>query len=573
MAECGPPVSVNYSDFFVREQDRKLLPWDKFSCWITCFCVVTFDLELGQVIEKIFPDHVEFSEKEKSNICYLAFPDSNTGCMGDTQFHFRIRASPSKIDQLAHSRSEKDLPVYLMKDIDYHYGFVYFRQVKDSSLKRGYFQKSVVLVTKLPYVNLFSHIIKIVAPEYFANGDAAVEAVCYQIDKWEAPSPGQTLQLPIMGTVLQVRVSSKKDRPGAIASPEKDCERTVGMPSQIFPNLNEVNVYKALNPVLVHVHLLWELILLGEPIVILAPSPSMCSQTVQALVGLILPLKYCCDYRPYFTIHDSDFKEYTTKTQMPPPVMLGVTNPFFAKTLQQWPHIIRVGEMPSLTISRPSGPGSSRKEQQLKQGVYTKYKAKLERDKLIFKKLAKGSSSSRPLEAQNALLRRHFIELTQSFMIPLERYLSSLMPLQRSISPWRAFPRLKQFDTDEFLRTLGNFGPQLTSKLKGNWTGLYKKFFKSPNFEGWFKHRREEINQKLEILHLEAICNADIAMWVHDKFEVEIVDLYMQIKQKLVMPKTHKAYISMDMRRRLRRQLDRVLDCLSMDLQVVLKQA
>merc|ERR1719378_317007 len=155
---------------------------------------------------------------------------------------------------------------------------------------------------------------------------------------------------------------------------------------------------------------------------------------------------------------------------MPPPVILGVTNPFFAKTLQQWPHIIRVGEMPSLTISRPSGPGSlSRKEQQLKQGVYTKYKPTLERDKLLFKKLAKGSSKSRPLEAQNALLKRHFIELTQSFMIPLERYLSSLMPLQRSISPWMAAPKLKQFEADAFLRTLGLFGPQLTSKLKGNW--------------------------------------------------------------------------------------------------------
>ena len=34
-----------------------------------------------------------------------------------------------------------------------------------------------------------------------------------------------------------------------------------------------------------------------------------------------------------------------------PPVMLGVTNPFFAKTLQQWPHIIRVGEMPNLSKS------------------------------------------------------------------------------------------------------------------------------------------------------------------------------------------------------------------------------
>ena len=28
-----------------------------------------------------------------------------------------------------------------------------------------------------------------------------------------------------------------------------------------------------------------------------------------------------------------------------PAVILGVTNPFFAKTLQHWPHIIRIGEM------------------------------------------------------------------------------------------------------------------------------------------------------------------------------------------------------------------------------------
>lgn len=28
-----------------------------------------------------------------------------------------------------------------------------------------------------------------------------------------------------------------------------------------------------------------------------------------------------------------------------PSVILGVTNPFFAKTLQHWPHIIRIGEM------------------------------------------------------------------------------------------------------------------------------------------------------------------------------------------------------------------------------------
>lgn len=31
-----------------------------------------------------------------------------------------------------------------------------------------------------------------------------------------------------------------------------------------------------------------------------------------------------------------------------PPVILGVTNPFFAKTLQHWPHILRIGAMNNL---------------------------------------------------------------------------------------------------------------------------------------------------------------------------------------------------------------------------------
>ena len=51
MAAGGGDVCVNYSDFIVQEEDRRVLPWDRFSHWITCFCVVTFDLELGQVIE------------------------------------------------------------------------------------------------------------------------------------------------------------------------------------------------------------------------------------------------------------------------------------------------------------------------------------------------------------------------------------------------------------------------------------------------------------------------------------------------------------------------------------------
>ncbi|XP_064796076.1 protein DENND6B-like isoform X1 [Oncorhynchus masou masou] len=85
--------------------------------------------------------------------------------------------------------------------------------------------------------------------------------------------------------------------------------------------------------------------LIGEPVVIMAPSPTVSSETVLALASSIAPLQYCCEYRPYFTIHDTEFKEYTTSTQAPPNVILGVTNPFFIKTFQSWPHITCLGEL------------------------------------------------------------------------------------------------------------------------------------------------------------------------------------------------------------------------------------
>lgn len=33
------------------EQEQLLLPWDRFSAWLHCICVVGFDLELGQAVE------------------------------------------------------------------------------------------------------------------------------------------------------------------------------------------------------------------------------------------------------------------------------------------------------------------------------------------------------------------------------------------------------------------------------------------------------------------------------------------------------------------------------------------
>ena len=146
--------------------------WGNFHNWLHSIAVVTFDLELGQVIESIYPategaQSDQLSEQDKTNVCYLAFPDSNSGIMGDVQFHFRIRRSRPSVAQASpgsvHVKyNNKCLPTLQMEH-NFLFGFTYFRQVKDPSIRRGYYQKSVILLTYLPLVTLFTNLANIVA--------------------------------------------------------------------------------------------------------------------------------------------------------------------------------------------------------------------------------------------------------------------------------------------------------------------------------------------------------------------------------------------------------------------------
>uniref|UniRef100_A0A8C0H279 DENN domain containing 6A n=1 Tax=Chelonoidis abingdonii TaxID=106734 RepID=A0A8C0H279_CHEAB len=527
-----------------------LLPWDRFSAWLHCVCVVGFDLELGQAVEVIYPQHSKLTDKEKTSICYLSFPDSNSGKC------FLL---------LCHLKS-------VCKDPAYYYGYVYFRQVRDKTLKRGYFQKSLVLISRLPYIHLFHTVLRHIAPEYFVKSEPFLEAVCSDVDHWPPPVPGKTLILPIMGIIMKVRIPTCHDKPGTTHivqfTHEVDTQISIALPT-----VHEVDLFRCFCPVFFHIQMLWELVLLGEPVVVMAPSPSESSDTVLALVSCISPLKYCSDFRPYFTIHDSEFKEYTTRTQAPPSVILGVTNPFFAKTLQHWPHIVRIGE-----IKLPGEVPKQVKVKKLKNlktldskpGVYTSYKPYLNRDEEIIKQLQKGVQQKRPAEAQSVILRRYFLELTQSFIIPLERYVASLMPLQKSISPWKSPPQLRQFSQEDFMKTLEKAGPQLTSGLKGDWIGLYRHFLKSPNFNGWFRTRRKEMTQKLEALHLEALCNEDLLFWSQKHTEVETVDLVLKLKNKLFQADREHLPMKPDTMEKLQMHIDTIILALPDDLQDIL---
>ncbi|XP_061618624.1 protein DENND6B isoform X4 [Phyllopteryx taeniolatus] len=512
-------------------------PWARFSSWLECVCVVTFDLELGQAIELVYPPDVKLTEKEKSSLCYLSFPDSYSGSIGDTQFSFRMRQSVGRSrSRLADDVYNRDAAAALQSEASHFYGYVYFRQVKDVSVKRGYFQKSLVLVSRLPFVQLFYAVLHVIAADFFHRSEPSLEtgdvtththagdhdddddddddddendiflvrAVCKQMDRWPFLAPGLTLTLPLMDVVLQVRIPCQNDKAG---SPARATAKENAVPTRtLLPSVHELDLFRCFQSVLIHLQMLWELALLGEPLVVMAPSPTVSSETVLALVR--------------------------------PNVILGVTNPFFIKTFHNWPHVLRLGETTKMLGDVPKQLKVKKvaklKTLDTKPGVFTAYKSFLLKDKVLIKRLLKGIQRRRPSEVQSAILRRHFLELTQSFIIPLERYMASLMPLQRSVTPWKTPPQIRPFSQDEFMAVLERGGPQLTSALRGDWTGLYRKFFKSPNFDGWYRQRHREMTRKLESLHLEVICEADLLGWTRDKSEVEIVDLILKLREKLL---------------------------------------
>ena len=142
----------------------------------------------------------------------------------------------------------------------------------------------------------------------------------------------------------------------------------------------------------------------------------------------IWPFRYGGDYRPFFTIHDPDFNYVSSKLSSPPRILLGVTNPFFARSLEHWPHIIRLADVELDRSNDKTGKSKRRAERSKifdsKPGIYSKYKPFLRKDREFIKRVLNGLKEPDNIEEQNALIVKYFSDLTQSVMIPLERYLS-----------------------------------------------------------------------------------------------------------------------------------------------------
>ncbi|KAH7046246.1 hypothetical protein BKA57DRAFT_515342, partial [Linnemannia elongata] len=364
-------------------------------------------------IESVYPPS-EFTPEESKNICFSSFPDSNTFDVGDTVFNFRIRSTTA-------GRAATGPTT----DAGFLYGYVFFRQKQDPSIRRGYFQKSVVVLTQHPFIGLFSKLVSVLGPAYFEVGKPMLETAFHDIARWRAPTTDSMMELPFMGQLLQVQLAKPQQpqlletSPFEIATYQPD---THILSSDLVPDL----------------WLCWELMTLAEPIMLIGTSPEVCSESVASLVDLINPIPYCGDYRPYFTIQDTDFKSFCNKLSPPSSIVL-----------------VAAG---SPKLNKPSS-------LDFVQGLVTKRKGAIAKDTNLLCMLAEATANrSSPDYLLDNILRKYFVTLTEKFLVPLNRYFATLVPNDISLSSTLQFPHIAPFKQQTFLKYLAKNPPAITFK-------------------------------------------------------------------------------------------------------------
>ncbi|XP_027902961.1 protein DENND6A-like [Vigna unguiculata] len=566
--------------FLVRTEVSPSVDSESLQRWVVAFCAIRFDLEQGQLVEECYPQGC-LSHDEELEIAYSSFPDSvsqhqNRSSIHDCIFFFRIRRILKK------SLDEKSV-ADSSNASKFLYGYVFNRQRQDERLKRGGEQKSVVILSYNPYSSVFRPLLQIVGPLFFDIGKKALEHIAAYVSKWPVPVPGKVMDLPIGNAALKVNLPPAHSLPleGEVFFEEGASSMTPFVPNnQPVPQglFHDSDLFGSFRGILLQLWLLWELLLIGEPILIIAPTPPQCCEAVASLVSLLAPLLCSVDFRPYFTIHDPVFARLNSiqEGEAFPSMILGVTNLFFLKALRNIPHIVSVGSPPPnsnrLTLmSRSTGRISGRPEglgiQQLslnkfspsnllsavrlrrdgplclmtehKEAIWSTYSATTKPDTSILNRLIDAGVSPRVEESMsvvnNEILRRHFLELTTNFLAPFSPYFRTSIPSEGS-SPYIDPPSLPPFNADEFLASLSARGPGkfILKRMRSNWLDLYRRFLYGPNFMPWFKRRRAIAEHEQGRLWRQARMKSDIQQLISRLSELEIVDSFNVIERLLL---------------------------------------
>ncbi|KAG9014874.1 hypothetical protein FRB94_009032 [Tulasnella sp. JGI-2019a] len=458
------------------------------SRWIVTFAVVNFDLDLGPVVERLYPE-VLMTSGVRENIAFSAFPDASLFETGVQCHSFRIRDTVSEQSRTSATSSPSSGASSISDG--FLYGYALFLQKRDASSKRGYLQRSVVILSHLAYPSLFTAAVSKLGAFYFSHGVTMLETACYNIASWPDPTRGTALALGFLGDVMDVEIPRHENEHQSVATSSfgEKFNMKVHMLASLPTSLpSPISLFASFLP---KVWALWECLVLSEPLLIFAPSPSQTSAIIWWLRDFLRPIPLAGDFRPYFHIHDQDYANLVNKNPPKPGLILGVTNPFFTNLCKHWPHVLSVGREEDAAKTQ-TGPQST-PYMGPAPGFHSKHQRFISKDRNLLKKLEEAlhKGGAAEMEACN-LLRQHFTDRTTMLLVPLNRHFASLIPTDPNAP-------LKPFTPTSFLASLKVHGSMLPFRSSSKQKEFYVKWLRTPAFGVWLTERVEEVQEAFKL--------------------------------------------------------------------------
>lgn len=86
--------------------------------------------------------------------------------------------------------------------------FEILNHIKVRFLNNIFSLQSVILLSRLPFINLYYEVLALIAPKYFDGGEHILNSVCQDISNWPSLQAGECIQLSLLDSIFQTYIPS-----------------------------------------------------------------------------------------------------------------------------------------------------------------------------------------------------------------------------------------------------------------------------------------------------------------------------------------------------------------------------
>lgn len=366
-------------------------------------------------------------------------------------------------------------------------------------MKRSFNQRSMVLISHHNFTSFNNRILQVMTESGVISDPTTLEGAHAQMNNWPPPSVGRH-ELPFLGRILTLDIAPHPSFPlqGLAGSIPLIAEPHSSI--YAYEPVGSWDTIMNFMPCITDLYVLYEKLILCETVIVVAKSPQLASEAVSSLLDIIRPVPYAGVVKPYMTMQ-ADFRSIGIDGGTPRPFIIGITNPFLLKrvvaaaekTQGQRPHILYLqnfdGPVPTRRHHSMHHKSSRNVLLDLPGGgieVHTPSKRFLKSDAAIVSQIETTLKLDAQTSSLSPLIRRHFAELTATFLAPVNRYLAT----SNVVSPGGS-QRYASFSIPEFLASVAKHGTSVKLRGQGSMQrhrardALYAAFCASENFYSW----------------------------------------------------------------------------------------